>query len=116
MHPASWRVVDWSSEFLFARKAGLWWVTVLTFILSAHRQAKLQLDEDALVLWQSLLRNSQTLDPRLAALVPAAVEQLQNDRDQLSKGLAIIDSYILLDGPKVYEVSGSLSATLSVQL
>jgi hypothetical protein len=67
-------------------------------------QAKLQLDEDALVLWQALLRNASTLDPRLAALVPAAVEALANDRDMLNRTLGILDSYVLLDGPNVYEV------------
>lgn len=57
-----------------------------------------------MILWQVWLRNASVLDPALVQLVPAAIEQLTTSRDQVGKGYGILDSYMLLDGQRIYQV------------
>lgn len=63
------------------------------------------LQEDALELWHGLLKRSSTLTPELLALLPSLVALLEQGTDILPKCLAIFESYLLLDAPRVMEVS-----------
>lgn len=65
-------------------------------------QAKLHLEEDGLILWQSLVRNASVLEPQLIELASVAIGQLSSDPDSLSRSLAIVDSYALICGVELY--------------
>ncbi|KIP12739.1 hypothetical protein PHLGIDRAFT_97377 [Phlebiopsis gigantea 11061_1 CR5-6] len=69
--------------------------------------AQTQLDEDALILWQAALRNTDTLDgvdgSTLFSLLPLGVTLLAENLDLLGKITSIIDSYILLDPSRVLQ-------------
>ncbi|TNY19776.1 armadillo-type protein [Rhodotorula diobovata] len=62
------------------------------------------LQEDGLELWQVLLRRSSVLSPEMLQLVPALVSLLANGTDALPRCLAIFESYLLLDAPRVLEI------------
>lgn len=55
-------------------------------------------------MWQVLLRRSSVLSPEMLQLVPALVSLLANGTDALPRCLAIFESYLLLDAPRVLEV------------
>ncbi len=69
----------------------------------------MHLDEDAFVLWQAALRNTTTIEgvngaPGLIDLVPLIVQQLSSNLDVLGTIVHIVESYILLDGPRILQV------------
>lgn len=69
----------------------------------------MQLDEDAFILWQASLRNTNTLEAAdgsasLFELVPLAVKLLAENLDLLGQITNIVDSYILLDAPRLLQV------------
>ncbi|OCH87913.1 ARM repeat-containing protein [Obba rivulosa] len=71
--------------------------------------AQLHLDEDALNLWQASLRNTTTLqsspgEPDLVELFPLAVSVLAENLDLLGKVTHILESYFLLDAPRVLQM------------
>ncbi|KAI0092637.1 armadillo-type protein [Irpex rosettiformis] len=70
--------------------------------------AQAQLDEDALVMWQAALHNTITLDDSssgvtLFELVPLALTLLSNNFDLLGKIVGVVESYILLDAPRMLQ-------------
>ncbi|KAI0352893.1 ARM repeat-containing protein [Trametes cingulata] len=71
--------------------------------------AQMHLDEDAFVLWQSALRNTTTIDgvngaPGLIDLVPLIIQQLSSNLDVLGTIVHIIESYFLLDAPRILQL------------
>ncbi|OJT10170.1 Importin-11 [Trametes pubescens] len=71
--------------------------------------AQMHLDEDAFVLWQAALRNTTTIEgvngaPGLIDLVPLIVQQLSSNLDVLGTIVHIVESYILLDGPRILQM------------
>ncbi|CAL1700530.1 unnamed protein product [Somion occarium] len=71
--------------------------------------AKAQLDEDALNLWQTALRQTNTIDavsgqPGLIELLPLAIDLLSNNLDLLGKIVAILESYFLLDATRILQL------------
>ena len=74
----------------------------------------MHLDQDAFILWQSALRNTTTIDgvngaPGLVDLVPLLIQQLSSNLEVLGTIVHIVESYFLLDAPRILQVS-SLSA------
>ncbi|THH33687.1 hypothetical protein EUX98_g583 [Antrodiella citrinella] len=70
-----------------------------------------QLDEDGLNLWLIALRNSTTIDavngsPGLAELFPIAIDLIANNLDLTSKVVAVMESYFLLDAPRLLQAYG----------
>jgi hypothetical protein len=76
---------------------------------SLQGKAKLQLEEDGLILWQSLVRNASVLEPQLIELASVAIGQITSDPDSMGRSLAIVDSYALICGAELYQVRGLLS-------
>ncbi|KAL7414820.1 armadillo-type protein [Mrakia frigida] len=74
---------------------------------SLQGTAKLHLEEDGLILWQSLVRNASVLEPQLIELASVAIGQLSSDPDSLSRSLAIVDSYALICGVELYQTFAS---------
>ena len=72
-------------------------------------QLDVQMDEDAIELWLIVLRNSlRNMDPSvpdLFELLPNAVGLLATNLDLLGHICQIMESYILLDCPRVLQVS-----------
>ncbi|KAI0832484.1 ARM repeat-containing protein [Trametes gibbosa] len=71
--------------------------------------AQMHLDEDAFALWQAALRNTTTIDglngsPGLVDLVPLIIQQLSSNLDVLGTIVHIIESYILLDAPRILQM------------
>ncbi|GBE79528.1 ARM repeat-containing protein [Sparassis crispa] len=71
--------------------------------------AAVQLDEDAFVLWQSALRNATTIEsvsggPGLIDLFPLVVSLLSQNLDLLGSIGSIIESYYLLNAPRVLQL------------
>lgn len=69
----------------------------------------MHLDEDAFALWQAALRSTTTIEgvngaPGLIDLVPLIVQQLSSNLDVLGTIVHIVESYILLDGPRILQV------------
>ncbi|GAA6047821.1 hypothetical protein JCM3770_004659 [Rhodotorula araucariae] len=62
------------------------------------------LQEDGLELWQVLLRRSSTLSSEMLQLLPALVALVANGTEALPRCLAIFESYLLLDAPRVLEL------------
>ena len=61
-------------------------------------------------LWLIALQNAVTIDavngqPGLAELFPLALSLLRNNIDQLVKIISIVESYILLDAPRLMQAS-----------
>jgi len=67
------------------------------------------MDEDAIELWLIALRNSlRNIDPAipdLFELLPNAVNLLATNLDLLGQICQIMESYVLLDCPRVLQVS-----------
>ncbi|KAL1944202.1 hypothetical protein VTO73DRAFT_3387 [Trametes versicolor] len=71
--------------------------------------AQMHLDEDAFALWQAALRSTTTIEgmngaPGLIDLVPLIVQQLSSNLDVLGTIVHIVESYILLDGPRILQM------------
>ncbi|KAI0776057.1 ARM repeat-containing protein [Trametes elegans] len=71
--------------------------------------AQMHLDGDAFLLWQSALRNTTTIDgangaPGLIDLVPLIIQQLSSNLDVLGTIVHIVESYILLDAPRILQL------------
>jgi hypothetical protein len=70
---------------------------------------KLELDEDALNLWRTALRNTHTIQPvqpgqeGLFQLAPIAIALLASNLDLLGSVLSIIESYIILGGQEFFQ-------------
>ncbi len=69
----------------------------------------MQLDEDALMLWQVALRHTESLDgsdgsPGLASLIRLAVDLLANNLDLLGQIISILESYVILDASRFLQV------------
>ncbi|KAI0693596.1 ARM repeat-containing protein [Cytidiella melzeri] len=74
--------------------------------------AQAQLDEDALIMWQAALSNTNALDDAssgvtLFELVPLGISLLADNFDLLGKIVGVIDSYILLDAPRMLQFCAS---------
>ncbi|KAI0638247.1 ARM repeat-containing protein [Trametes polyzona] len=72
--------------------------------------AQVHLDEDAFALWQAALRNTSTIDgmngaPGLVELVPLIIHQLSTNLDVLGTIVHIVESYLLLDAPRILQLS-----------
>ncbi|KAI0722911.1 ARM repeat-containing protein [Earliella scabrosa] len=72
--------------------------------------AQLHLEQDAFILWQSALRNTNTIvgingAPGLVDLLPLAVQQLSTNLELLGTIVRIHESYFLLDAPRVLQLS-----------
>ncbi|KAI0719492.1 ARM repeat-containing protein [Cerioporus squamosus] len=72
--------------------------------------AQLHLDKDALDLWQSALRNTDTVlgmngAPGLIDLYPLLIDQLANNLDLLGSIVHIHQSYFLLDAPRILQLA-----------
>ncbi|GAA5826975.1 hypothetical protein JCM11251_002187 [Rhodosporidiobolus azoricus] len=65
------------------------------------------LQEDGLELWQVLLRRSQSLSPDMLNLLPLLISLIAAGTDVLPRCLAILESYLLLDGPGVVTLCAS---------
>ncbi|GAA5991993.1 hypothetical protein JCM10908_000686 [Rhodotorula pacifica] len=65
------------------------------------------LQEDALELWQALLRRSSTLSAEMLSLLPLLVTLLAHGTDILPRCLAIFESYLLLDSTTVVSACAS---------
>lgn len=65
----------------------------------------MHLEEDGLILWQSLVRNASVLEPQLIDLASVAIGQITSDPDSMGRSLAIVDSYALICGAELYQVS-----------
>ncbi|KDE05416.1 hypothetical protein MVLG_04211 [Microbotryum lychnidis-dioicae p1A1 Lamole] len=65
------------------------------------------LQEDSLELWQALLKRSSALSPELVALIPLLITLLAAATDILPRCLAILESYLLLDGPQILQLCSS---------
>ncbi len=70
----------------------------------------MQLDEDALELWQAALRNTTTIDgangsPGLGELLPLAISLLGENLDLAGRIVGIVESYCLLDPCRILQVS-----------
>ncbi|THH02435.1 hypothetical protein EW026_g424 [Hermanssonia centrifuga] len=75
---------------------------------SFEPEARIQLDEDALMLWQVALRHTESLDgsdgrPGLASLIRLAVDLLANNLDLLGQIISILESYVILDASRVLQ-------------
>ncbi|KAI0938258.1 hypothetical protein AcV5_001092 [Taiwanofungus camphoratus] len=93
-------------------------------------RAQVQLDEDALILWQAALRNFVTLKivdsrPELFDLFPLAISLLSENLDLLGRIVGIIESYFLLNAVQVLQsyaldlfraLSKAMSQALSVNV
>ncbi|KAI0375701.1 ARM repeat-containing protein [Pilatotrama ljubarskyi] len=71
--------------------------------------AQTHLDEDAFALWQSALRNTTTIEgvngaPGLIDLVPLIIQQLSSNLDVLGTIVHIVESYFLLDAPRILQL------------
>ncbi|KAI9000953.1 ARM repeat-containing protein [Trametes punicea] len=71
--------------------------------------AQMHLDEDAFILWQSALRNTTTIDGTngtlgLIDLVPLIIQQLSSNLEVLGTIVHIIESYFLLDAPRILQL------------
>lgn len=69
----------------------------------------MQLEEDALELWQTALRQTTTMESTngqvgLVELLPAAVNLLSQNLDLLGSIVSLIESYLLLDASRVLQV------------
>jgi hypothetical protein len=78
------------------------------------RQAKTFLDADAFDLWEAALKHTTTIEsvngaPALIELFPLAVFSLNNCFDMLGKVTTIVESYFLLAGVGILQVSILLS-------
>ena len=83
--------------------------TVVPFNIIEYSQAKTQLEEDALELWQTALRYTTTIDSvngqvGLVDLLPTAVELLSLNLDLLGSIISLLESYILLDTSRLLQV------------
>jgi hypothetical protein len=65
------------------------------------------LQEDALELWQVLLKNSLNLSLEMFRLLPMLIGLLDQGTDVLPKCLSIYESYLLLDPNKVLELTAN---------
>ena len=74
-------------------------------------QAKVQLDQDGLDLWQAALRNAITLESTgrgiqgYIDLLPEAIHLVAENLDLLGAALSIVESYVILDAHRVLSVS-----------
>ena len=71
------------------------------------------MEQDAFILWQSALRNTNTIvgmngAPGLVDLLPLAVQQLSTNLELLGTIVRIHESYFLLDAPRVLQVSETM--------
>ncbi|KZT19271.1 ARM repeat-containing protein [Neolentinus lepideus HHB14362 ss-1] len=71
--------------------------------------ARLQLDHDALLLWQAALRNVVSLDSidgtrSLVELLPLAIRLQSDDMDVVGDVIGIVESYLILDAPRVLQM------------
>ncbi|GAA5831223.1 hypothetical protein JCM3766R1_002972 [Sporobolomyces carnicolor] len=78
--------------------------SIIQSSVDPSRPSHVYLQEDALELWHGLLKRSSTLTPELLALLPSLVALLEQGTDILPKCLAIFESYLLLDAPRVMEL------------
>ncbi|KAI5481425.1 hypothetical protein MNV49_004181 [Pseudohyphozyma bogoriensis] len=62
------------------------------------------LEEDGLELWQILMRRSSVITPEMYSLLPLLVSLLSRGTDTLPRVLKILESYLLLDGPRVLQL------------
>ncbi|SCV68568.1 BQ2448_689 [Microbotryum intermedium] len=65
------------------------------------------LQEDGLELWHALLKRSNSLSPELVALIPLLINLISAGTDVLPRCLAILESYLLLDGPQILRLCSS---------
>ncbi|CAO3633200.1 unnamed protein product [Mucor fragilis] len=72
-------------------------VPIITYCTDRNNEAHIYLLEDSLDLWWTILQSTPTTSPDLMSLLPAALDLLDYDTENLRKILLIIDSYIMLD-------------------
>ncbi|GAA5932542.1 hypothetical protein JCM3775_005950 [Rhodotorula graminis] len=77
---------------------------IIQLSIDPQQPSHVYLQEDGLELWQVLLRRSSVLSSDMLRLVPALVALLASGTDALPRCLAIFESYLLLDAPKVLEL------------
>ncbi|GAA5972295.1 hypothetical protein JCM11641_002396 [Rhodosporidiobolus odoratus] len=74
---------------------------IIQLSVDPTRPSHIYLQEDGLELWQVLLRRSTSLSPEMLSLLPLLITLLANGTDVLPRCLAILESYLLLDGPRI---------------
>ncbi|GAA5872418.1 hypothetical protein JCM16303_004510 [Sporobolomyces ruberrimus] len=77
---------------------------IIQISVDSSRPSHVYLQEDALELWQVLLRRSSTLTPEMLALLPSLVTLIGQGTDILPRCLSIFESYLLLHASKVLEL------------
>jgi hypothetical protein len=83
-------------------------LTLFRSPLSSSKVA-INLDEDGMNLWITALRNTVTIESlngtaALFDLFPLAMSLLTTNLDLLGKTVNIVESYFLLDGPRILQV------------
>ena len=69
----------------------------------------MNLDGDGIILWKEAMRNSLSATAAdggrpLIDLFPVCLNQLESNLDLLGSLLNVVDSYFLLEGPRILEV------------
>ncbi|GAA5857039.1 hypothetical protein JCM8547_007927 [Rhodosporidiobolus lusitaniae] len=77
---------------------------IIQLSVDPTRPSHIYLQEDGLELWQVLLRRSSSLSSEMLSLLPLLISLLASGTDVLPRCLAILESYLLLDGPGVVSV------------
>ncbi|GAA5940300.1 karyopherin KAP120 [Sporobolomyces koalae] len=80
---------------------------IIQLSVDSSRSSHIYLQEDALELWQVLLRRSASLSPEMLALLPALVTLVREGTDVLPRCLSIFESFLLLDSTRVIELCGA---------
>ncbi|BGP36629.1 hypothetical protein JCM10449v2_000530 [Rhodotorula kratochvilovae] len=77
---------------------------IIQLSIDPNQPSHIYLQEDGLELWQVLLRRASVLSPEMLQLLPALTLLIANGTEVLPRCLAIFESYLLLDAPRVLEL------------
>lgn len=84
--------------------------------INPSRSSSVYLREDALILWLTMIRQTETLTPSLGKLVFDLANLIQEANDSLGILLKILESYVLFDCVSVLNSIGSLLSKSFSQL
>ncbi|CAO0796255.1 unnamed protein product [Mucor circinelloides] len=83
-------------------------VPIIKYCTDRNNEAHIYLLEDSLDLWWTILQSTPASSPDLISLLPAALDLLDYDTENLRKILLIIDSYIMLDPQATLQPANTL--------
>ncbi|KAL7309160.1 hypothetical protein PS15m_011273 [Mucor circinelloides] len=83
-------------------------VPIIKYCTDRNNEAHIYLLEDSLDLWWTILQSTPVSSPDLISLLPAALDLLDYDTENLRKILLIIDSYIMLDPQATLQPANTL--------